>query len=110
MLFTELGWATCWATFSQTYLVTLTGSEDFAREFCSLLVGMGVNLDNEHPTVSVNQLIRERNRSNPDVATAATISRERFLARTLNNVEVLLATLESEQGLKQVLELYHQYW
>jgi biotin-(acetyl-CoA carboxylase) ligase len=71
---------------------------------------MGVNLDNEHPTVSVNQLIRERNRSNPDVATAATISRERFLARTLNNVEVLLATLESEQGLKQVLELYHQYW
>ncbi len=71
---------------------------------------MGVNLDNEFPTKSINQLITLRNKLNPNQPELMPISREQFLARTFNNLESFIKRAESPEGLKELLNLYHKYW
>ena len=71
---------------------------------------MGLDLNNEHPTMCVNQMISDRNRLNPGKPELGRISRERYLARTFNNLEYFIGRVETAEGLKEVLDLYHRYW
>ena len=71
---------------------------------------MGVNLDNVFPTKSINELIAQRNKLNSDKPELKPISREKFLARTFNNLESFIKRSESPEGLKELLDLYHKYW
>ena len=74
------------------------------------IAGMGVDLSNEYPTFCINQVVNDRNKSNPDRPKLDPITREKFLARTFNFTEVFLTQIKTPEGLEKVLELYHRYW
>ena len=65
-------------------------------------IGCGVNLNNQRPTVCLNDLIRQ-------VGDSCPLSLEHFLAAVFNQLENLVNLLSSGQ-LNQVLALYHQHW
>ena len=65
-------------------------------------IGLGFNLDNTKPTLSLNNLLINDGH--------APLSREVFFANVFNTLEKYLTLLDTEEGLKHVLELYHQYW
>ena len=65
-------------------------------------IGCGVNLNNQRPTLCLNDLIRQVGNSCP-------LSLEHFLAAVFNQLENLVDLLSSGQ-LNQVLALYHQHW
>ena len=71
---------------------------------------MGVNLSNDHPTMSMNQIICVHNQSNPNSPVLSPISREQFMAKTFNYLELFISKAETTQGLKEVMDLYHKYW
>ena len=66
-------------------------------------VGCGINLWNEEPTKSINQMLREKH-LNP-------ISRELFLSQIFNQLEFFLEVLESDSEVeKEIFHKYHKYW
>ena len=66
-------------------------------------IGCGVNLSNEEPTKSINQMAKENN--------LHPISRELFLSQVLNKLEYYLDTIgENAVGEKDIFNLYHKYW
>ncbi len=86
------------------------GKRTNLTKFSWFLTGMGLDLNNEHPTMCVNQMISDRNRLNPGKPELGRISREQYLARTFNNLEYFIGRVETAEGLKEVLDLYHRYW
>lgn len=65
-------------------------------------VGCGINLNNQRPTLCLNDIVRQAGENRP-------LSVEHFLASVFNQLEELL-DLVSLGRLDQVLELYHQHW
>lgn len=66
------------------------------------MIGCGVNLNNQRPTLCLNELIRQVGETRP-------LSLEHFLAAVFNQLEELV-TLISSGRLDQVLAFYHQHW
>lgn len=66
------------------------------------MIGCGVNLSNQRPTLCLNELIRQAGETRP-------LSLEHFLAAVFNQLEELV-TLISSGRLDQVLAFYHQHW
>lgn len=66
------------------------------------MIGCGVNLSNQRPTLCLNELIRQVGETRP-------LSLEHFLAAVFNQLEELV-TLISSGRLDQVLAFYHQHW
>lgn len=64
--------------------------------------GCGINLNNQRPTVCLNEIIRQTKDGRP-------LSLEHFLAVVFNQLEELIDSASSGQ-LNKVLELYHQHW
>ena len=65
-------------------------------------IGCGVNLNNQRPTRSLNELISQFEGTRP-------ISLEHFLATVFNQLEELI-DLVSSGHLNQVIETYHKNW
>lgn len=65
-------------------------------------IGCGVNLNNQRPTLCLNELIRQAGETRP-------LSLEHFLAAIFNQLEDLV-TLISSGRLNETLALYHQHW
>jgi len=66
-------------------------------------IGCGVNLSNEEPTKSINQMVKEK-KLHP-------ISRESFLSQVFNKLEYYLDTIGGNcEGEKDIFNLYHKYW
>ena len=65
-------------------------------------IGLGFNLDNAKPTLSLNALLENENERK--------LSRESYFARLFNTIEKYLQLLETPQGLESLLNLYHQHW
>jgi biotin-(acetyl-CoA carboxylase) ligase len=68
-----------------------------------LTSGVGVNLNNEAPTTSVLQLLRESDPACPP------LSVETSLAATFNAIEELINQVETE-GPEPFIQIYYSYW
>lgn len=66
-------------------------------------IGCGVNLNNQRPTLCLNELIRQVG------GETRPLSLEHFLASVFNQLESLVDFISSGR-LNQVLVLYHQHW
>ena len=64
-------------------------------------IGAGFNLNNQHPTVSINQILQETGHE--------VLDQEVFLARTLNSLELLMEKCSRGQ-FGEVESLYYRYW
>ena len=64
-------------------------------------IGAGTNLNNQHPTVSINQILQENGHE--------VLDQEVFLARTLNSLEMLMEKCSRGQ-FSEVESLYYRYW
>eukprot|EP00088_Acartia_fossae_P030779 TRINITY_DN31776_c0_g1_i1.p1 TRINITY_DN31776_c0_g1~~TRINITY_DN31776_c0_g1_i1.p1 ORF type:complete len:507 (+),score=78.12 TRINITY_DN31776_c0_g1_i1:46-1566(+) len=64
-------------------------------------IGCGLNLSNQKPTLSVNQLRRE--------AGLSEVSREQYLAATLNYLEDFLRRFDDGRA-QEVIQEYHKVW
>ena len=66
-------------------------------------VGCGVNLSNDEPTKSINQMAKQND--------LPPISRESFLSQVFNKLEYYLDTIGgNSEGEKDIFNLYHKYW
>ncbi|XP_071441754.1 biotin--protein ligase isoform X4 [Hetaerina americana] len=78
-------------------------------------VGCGLNVSNSVPTVCVNDLIKERNKSkginvaNKDAKGAVPLTMEKVLARTFTQLEKLIEAVQSDK-VDKVMKLYYDYW
>ena len=73
-------------------------------------IGCGVNVDNEYPTVSLNDCIRLFSKSLDDSnQRIPLLTLEETLALVMNKLEMYLALYE-EWGFPAVEELYYKYW
>ncbi len=75
---------------------SILGSEVIAA------IGCGINLNNQKPTVCLNELISQFGEARP-------LSLEHFLASVFNQLEELIDLISSGR-IKQILEMYHQHW
>jgi len=71
------------------------------RDELSVVIGAGLNLNNAHPTTSLNQIIKEANKIE--------LSHELFLARILNSLEMIIEKCNTGQY-SEVESLYYKYW
>ena len=71
------------------------------RDKIIVTVGAGINLNNQHPTVSMNQILRENGHE--------VLDQEVLLARTLNSLEKILEKCSQGQ-FSEVESLYYRYW
>ena len=65
-------------------------------------IGCGVNLSNQRPTLSINELVHRAGGNRP-------LSIEHFLAAFFNQLEELCNLISASQ-LKQVLNMYYEHW
>ena len=65
-------------------------------------IGLGFNLDNKKPTLCLNDLLQEKQIDR--------MSREEFFSRVFNCLESFMDMLENEEGLNDLLDLYHENW
>ena len=72
-----------------------------------MCTGCGVNINNQHPTMSVNDAISLYNKETGH--NLPPLSIEGVLASTFNCFEGLLSVYEV-QGLEGILKLYYNYW
>ena len=72
-----------------------------ARDDLIVVVGAGVNLDNQHPTVSVNQILADSGHPK--------LSQEIFLARVFNKLEQIIEDCNSDR-FGDVERQYYKYW
>ncbi len=80
---------------------------DFENLSHTLASGCGVNVSNQHPTMSINDAIDIFNKESGRDLSPLTV--EMMLAGTFNWLEKLLSLYEV-QGLEEVLKLYYKYW
>ncbi|XP_069680984.1 biotin--protein ligase isoform X2 [Periplaneta americana] len=66
-------------------------------------VGLGVNLDNRTPTTCINEMVAQLDGCPPP------LSRERLLALTFTQLEVLLNAVQTGQ-VQHVLDQYYSFW
>lgn len=71
-------------------------------------IGVGLNLDNGTPTICVNDLIRDYNSSSNSNLPA--IEPEVLFARIFNELERILADMESRGNSKDFYGLYYRLW
>ena len=65
-------------------------------------IGVGFNINNEHPTECLNRILREKGLSE--------WTNEIFLAKFLNHFEPLVEQLKTPHGFKSVLDGYQENW
>lgn len=65
-------------------------------------IGIGFNLNNEHPTECLNKILKERNMTS--------WTPEMFIARFLNHFEVLIEQLTDPSGLEPFLVEFQDVW
>ena len=73
----------------------------FKDEF-TFNVGIGFNLANSEPTLSFNDLLKKQGIS--------PLEAESYFANFFNCLENFLEMLDTDQGIEDVLKLYHHYW
>ena len=73
-----------------------------------LLTGCGVNVNNQYPTMSLNDCITLHQHKGGG-GEVQPLSVEQLLGLTLNKLEVYLRLYE-KWGLSAVQDLYYQYW
>jgi biotin--protein ligase len=71
-------------------------------ELLSVKIGVGFNINNQHPTECLNRILREKGLSE--------WSNELFLAKFLNNLEPLVEQLKTVNGFNRVLNDYQENW
>ena len=84
-----------------TYPHSLHPSLDF------FLTGMGINVTNSEPTISVNEIISQYNKEYKTNLEALTI--EGLMARTINLIEAFIDEFQ-EHGTKPFLKKYYSKW
>ena len=67
----------------------------------NVVIGAGVNLDNDQPTVSINQILREAGKT--------VLKKEEYLARVFNTIEDILVKCSSGQY-SELETRYYKYW
>jgi len=72
------------------------------RDEFTFNVGIGFNLDNSQPTLSFNDLLKKQGISPLEV--------EIYFANFYNCLEKFLDMIDTDQGIKDILKLYHHYW
>lgn len=75
------------------------------RDLAVVSVGCGINLSNRQPTLCINDIISEAQKSRVD----ASLSPEKFFAATFNEVEKLIENTQRE-GVNYLLDLYYRHW
>ncbi|KAK9746642.1 Biotin protein ligase C terminal domain [Popillia japonica] len=70
-------------------------------------IGVGMNLDNANPTLSLNDIIGKFNVDNG--TTLAAIAYEKYFALVFNELERILKTIE-KQDMTYFYTLYYKYW
>ena len=73
----------------------------------SLYSGMGINIFNREPTISVNEIIAQYNKDHKTNLKPLAI--EEMLARTINEVEALIEDFQ-ENGSESFLKKYYNRW
>ncbi|XP_078375574.1 biotin--protein ligase-like [Oculina patagonica] len=73
----------------------------------SAVIGMGINITNQEPTISVNEIIAQYNKDHKTNLKSLTV--EETLARTVNNVEALIEDFQ-ENGSGPFLKKYYNRW
>ena len=71
-------------------------------ELLSVKIGVGFNINNQHPTECLNRILREKG--------LGEWSNELFLAKFLNNLEPLVEQLKTVNGFNRVLNDYQENW
>ncbi|KAJ8709211.1 hypothetical protein PYW07_009037 [Mythimna separata] len=71
-------------------------------------IGTGVNISNSVPTICLNDIITEHNKTHG--TSLALMSIERFLARYCSQLERILDYMSTDGGIDAFLEQYYQYW
>ena len=72
------------------------------RDEISFNIGVGFNLANEKPTLSFNNLLKTQG--------IPPLDSEIYFAKVFNCLEMFLEMIETEEGMDDILKLYHQYW
>jgi len=70
-------------------------------------VGSGINLSNDSPTLSLNNIIQKRNQETG--GDLALLGQEDLLANTFNQLESLIEDV-NEGRLEEAKQLYYRYW
>ena len=71
------------------------------RDSITVTIGAGINLDNQLPTVSINQILRD--------SCLNVLDQEVFLAQVFNCLEEIIWKCSSDQY-SEVESLYYKYW
>ena len=75
--------------------------------FVTLCTGCGININNNYPTISLNDCIEIHNRERD--ASLQPFTLESLLAITLKQLEDILLEYENNE-LDKLLPLYYNYW
>lgn len=73
----------------------------------SAVIGMGVNLTNSKPTISINEIISQYNKEHNTNLEPLVL--EEILARTVNNIETLIDDFQ-DNGSDSFLTNYYKHW
>lgn len=71
-------------------------------------IGCGINLDNDKPTICINDMIRDYNSSNHQHL--KTLKYEAFLAMVFNEIERLLEIIVKTGDFQAFYDLYYKLW
>ena len=71
------------------------------RDSITVTIGAGINLDNQLPTVSINQILRD--------SCLNVLDQEVFLAQVFNCLEEIIWKCSNDQY-SEVESLYYKYW
>lgn len=72
-------------------------------------IGVGLNLDNERPTISLNDVIRDWNKQNPSKVLSP-LRRECLFAAIFNELERICTEIEAKKSFDDFFALYYQLW
>lgn len=85
----------------------VTSQVNFGLKKYSFWPGMGINITNKEPTISINEIIAQYNKDHKTSLQPLTI--EETLARTINKVEELIDDFQ-ENGSDLFLKKYYNRW
>ncbi|KAJ9084247.1 biotin holocarboxylase synthetase [Entomophthora muscae] len=86
----------------------------YTKDSCNVIVGVGLNVTNSHPTLCINDLITQMNkeRSNRQgLPSLPLFTQEELLARILSQLQTKYSDFITQQaGFTPFLDSYYRYW
>ncbi|XP_077502396.1 biotin--protein ligase-like [Amblyomma americanum] len=79
------------------------------RDSITCYVGCGINVSNSQPTLCINDIVKVAPSKLGTSQVASPLTPEKVIARTLNEMEFLVATFQSGCS-SMVLQEYYKYW